>query len=88
MMRVAPRVGATVFAERVYLAHLPDGPIQVLEGTAALIWTHALAVPRAGLVGAVANDVEGDPVTIRSQVSAFVDALVQQHLLIDEEEDL
>lgn len=86
-MRVAPRVGVTAFDEKVYVARLPDGPIQVLEGPAALIWSHALAVPRSRLADAVTAEVEGDPATIRTELAAFVDALIQQGLLVEDGED-
>jgi hypothetical protein len=83
MMRIGARVAATVFEEKVYVARLPDGPIHVLEGTAALIWSHALEVPRVQLFAAVADDVEGDPATVRAEVAAFVDDLVRQGLLVE-----
>jgi hypothetical protein len=84
MMRVGTRVAATVFDEKVYVARLPDGPIHVLEGTAALIWSHALALPREQLPAAVADDVEGDPATVRAEVTAFVDDLIHHGLLVEE----
>jgi hypothetical protein len=86
MMRVGPRVAATAYEGKVFIAQLPDGPIRVLEGTAALIWTHALAVPRSGLVAALAEEVVGDPATVEAEVSAFVDALLQQRLLVEDGE--
>jgi hypothetical protein len=85
-MRVGPRVAATEYEGKVFLAQLPDGPIRVLEGTAALIWTQALAVPRSGLVAALAEEVVGDPATVGAELSAFVDALLEQGLLVDDEE--
>lgn len=83
MMRVGPRVAATVYDDRVFLAHLPDGPIRVLEGTAALIWTRALAVPRSRLAASLAPDVVGDPATVEAEVAAFVDALLREKLLVE-----
>ena len=85
-MRVGPRVAATTYDEKVYVAHLPHGPIHVLEGMAALIWAHALVVPRARLAAALTEEVEGDPATIHAGVSAFVDSLLQQRLLVEEGE--
>ncbi len=85
MMRVAPRVAVTTSEDTVYVARLPDGPIHVLEGTAALIWSHALAVPRSELPAVVAQYVEGDPVTIRAEIAAFVGALIQHGLLVEGE---
>jgi hypothetical protein len=86
VIRVGPGVAATTFEERVYVAHLPDGPIQILDGTAALIWSRALAVPRSRLAAAVADEVEGDPATVRAEVAAFVDHLIQEGLLVEEAE--
>jgi hypothetical protein len=85
-MRVGPRVAATAYDGKVYLAHLPDGPIHVLEGTAALIWSHALSVPRSQLAAAVTEEVEGDPATIRAGVAGFVDSLLRQRLLVEDGE--
>jgi len=85
-MRIGPLVAATTYDDKVYLAYLPDGPIHVLEGTAALIWSRALAVPRSRLAAAVTEEVEGDPATIHAEVSAFVDSLLQQRLLVEEGE--
>ncbi|WP_426323427.1 PqqD family protein [Microbacterium sp. E-13] len=78
-------MAATAYDDSVYVAHLPDGPIQILEGTAALIWSHALSVPRSRLAAAVADDVEGDPATVRAEVVAFVDALIRQGLLVEDD---
>jgi hypothetical protein len=86
-MRVAPLVAVAASADKVYLAHLPDGPIRVLEGTAALIWSHALTVPRSRLAAALLDEVEGDPATISEGASAFVDSLLQQGLLVDDGHD-
>jgi hypothetical protein len=86
-MRVAPGVAATVYDDKVYVARLPDGPIHVLEGTAALVWSRALTVSRSRLVAALSDDVEGDPATIRAEVSAFVDALIEQRLLVEDAEE-
>jgi hypothetical protein len=85
-MRVGPHVAATAYDEKVYVAHLPDGPIHILDGTAALIWSHALVVPRSELAAVVADHVEGDPTTVHAEVAAFVDGLIQQGLLVHEEE--
>jgi hypothetical protein len=35
-------------------------------------------------VAALSDDVEGDPTTIRAEVSAFVDALIEQRLLLED----
>ena len=52
-----PDVGVTLSHDgtSVYLAHLPDGPLVVLEGVAALIWQEATAAPASGWVGRVAT---------------------------------
>ena len=86
MIRIAPRVAATAYDGKVYVAPLPDGPIHVLEGTAALVWSHALAEPRSRLPEALLDEVEGDPERITAEVSAFVDALLAQRLLVEDDE--
>ena len=45
-LRANDGVGVEVLGDTVYAAPLPDGPIMVLEGIAALIWREATAQPR------------------------------------------
>jgi len=66
----------------LYLAHLPNGPLLILEGPAALIWR--AAVSSAGdsdLVERVADQTGADSEAIRSDVAAFIADLVAQGLL-------
>lgn len=79
-------MAVTAYEDKVYLAHLPDGPIRVLEGTAALIWSRALAVPRSDLDAVLAHEVDTEPGAIHAEVSAFVDALILEGLLIEDGE--
>ena len=66
----------------LYLAHLPNGPLLILEGSAASIWR--AAVSSAGdsdLVERVADQTGVAPEEIRADVSDFVEDLVAQGLL-------
>lgn len=83
-LRVGPGV-AWVRGEEdsapVFVAPLPDGPVSVLEGTAATIWLAALEGPTTDLAERVAA-LEGVPVeAVREEISGFVDLLVRQGLL-------
>jgi hypothetical protein len=61
----------------VYLATLPDGPVQVLNGVASLIWLEATAQGMENdLVERVAALVDTPPDGIRADVGSFVDHLV------------
>ena len=61
----------------VYLAALPDGPVQILNGVASLIWLEATEsdADRA-LVDRVATLVDRPPDDIRAHVDAFVEQLI------------
>ncbi|MGE9781594.1 PqqD family protein [Janibacter sp. G368] len=64
----------------LYLAHLPNGPICVLQGTAATIWLAA----RDGVgdvVAEVADAYEMPQETVRADVERFIDELVGQGLI-------
>ena len=78
-----PDVGVTLSHDgtSVYLAHLPDGPLVVLEGVAALIWQEATAAPASGWVGRVATAVGESEEHIGADVDAFVTDLRARHLL-------
>lgn len=83
--RPGPRTGVTVSDDgtAVYLAHLPAGPIVVLEGAAAVIWDEGTAPPAAGWVERVAESV-GQPVElIAADVDRFV-ADLHAHDLIED----
>ena len=66
----------------VYLATLPDGPVQVLNGVASLIWLEATAANDEGDVHErVAALVDQAPDAIRADVDSFVDQLVHSGFL-------
>ena len=61
----------------VYLASLPDGPVQILNGVASLIWLEATAPDEQGeLADRVAALVDRSPEDVRADVDAFVKQLV------------
>ena len=66
----------------VYLAPLPDGPVQVLNGVGSLIWLEATAPDTpVDLVERVAALVDRPPDTIRADVNSFLAHLVEARLL-------
>ena len=72
---------------RWYVARLPDGPLVVLEDTAALIWAEAADGPEDALALRVAARLAQGPAVaevaadIATDVDAFVTGLVGQGLL-------
>ncbi|GAB3880226.1 PqqD family peptide modification chaperone [Terrabacter terrigena] len=81
--RAARDVGVTMGHDDllVYLARLPDGPVMVLEGVAALIWVEATTHPAAGWVGRVAEAVREPEERIVGDVKAFVQDLRERDLV-------
>lgn len=67
---------------RVYVARLPRGPVSVLAGTAAIVWTAALDAPEATLVERVAAEVDVAEDLVREDVLGFVDDLIGRGLLV------
>ena len=66
----------------VYLAPLPDGPVQVLNGVGSLIWMEATATGTpVDVVARVAALVDRPPETIRADVDSFLENLVERRLL-------
>ncbi len=65
----------------IYLAHLPDGPLLVLEGVAALIWHEATTAPAEGWVERVATTVHRSVADITAEVEAFVRDLRDRRLV-------
>ena len=66
----------------VYLAPLPDGPVQVLNGVGSLIWLEATSTDTAvDVVERVAALVDRPPDTIRADVDSFLADLVEAGLL-------
>ena len=68
--------------DALYVARLPAGPIIVLDGTAALIWTVACADEPGSIAARVAARVDRDVAEIAYAVDEFVADLVEQGLLI------
>jgi len=65
----------------VYVAHLPGGPIVVLEGTAAAIWSEACGGERETIADRVAEAAGVVADEIRGDVDTFVASLVTRGLL-------
>ena len=66
----------------VYLALLPAGPPQILNGVGSLIFLEALSTDApADVVERVAALVDRPPETIRAEVDSFLAHLVQTGLL-------
>jgi hypothetical protein len=66
----------------VYLALLPDGPVQILNGVGSLIWLEATATDTSDdVVNRVAALVERPPDKIRAEVDSFLAHLVEAGLL-------
>lgn len=80
-LRPAPGVGTVESDDTVYAAPLPDGPIVVLDGVAALIWFEAVAGERGTIAERVAATTDVAPDAIRAEVEAFVADLVARGLL-------
>lgn len=79
--RPAADVGVIDDGDAVYAARLPQGPIVVLAGTAAVIW-RAACDGRAGTVtDRVAGSVDRDGAAIDGAVEVFVADLVGRGLL-------
>ncbi|CAN5398466.1 hypothetical protein BH10ACT5_BH10ACT5_19010 [soil metagenome] len=83
MTRLSPARGVAVVdeADAVYLARLPDGPIAVLDGVAALIWSEACAGDRETVSVRVAAAIDPPTAGIDHDIDAFVTSLVDQGLL-------
>ncbi len=83
MTRLRPRQGVATTEHDgvVYVAHLPDGPIAVLEGPAALIWGEACSGERESIADRVAEVTGAAADEIRGDVESFVADLVARGLL-------
>ncbi len=69
----------------VYVAHLPAGPILVLEGPGAVIWCEATEGPAEGWISRVAETFDEPVVGIAADVLAFVRMLGSRDLLDEAE---
>ena len=79
---VAAGVGSIDEGDAVYVAHLPDGPILELRGTAALIWREALEGPRETLAERVSSAVVARPSEVSVHDMAFIELLVGKGLIV------
>lgn len=78
--RVEPSGAATPV---VYLAHLPDGPIVVVEGPGAITWIEAIADDPLALASRVGRHYDVDAGAVEADVDAFIADLVERGLLSD-----
>jgi hypothetical protein len=87
--RPGPEAGVTVSEDgsSVYVAHLPGGPLVVLDGAAAVIWLEATRAPAGGWVARVAELVGQSEDAITADVTAFVADLSARRLLVPETAD-
>lgn len=74
-------VGVVDRDDGVYVARLPEGPIIVLSGTAAVVWRSACAAGEGEPADRVAPHVDQGAAEIADDVDAFIASLVAQHLL-------
>ncbi len=77
----AADVGVEIDGDTVYLAHLPAGPIVVLEGTAAEVWHAARGADEYEAVAAVAGAHDADPADVAADVGAFIEQLIADGFL-------
>ncbi|MGW9631495.1 PqqD family peptide modification chaperone [Agromyces sp. NPDC055520] len=80
---LAPDVGFEAFGDAIYLAPLPDGPILVLDGVAAVIFNEATQYDREQIVHRVMTQVDGPVDEIAFHVSAFLEDLAARGLLVE-----
>lgn len=67
----------------VHLARLPDGPINLLEGSASVIWQAATTAPESAWLDSVATGLGASVEDIRPHAEEFVADLVRVGLLED-----
>ena len=82
-LRVPDRVAVCRIDDVLYVAAVPDGPIHVLHGVAALIWEESLAGSRGDLVARVAAATDASAEEVAKDVDVFVDGLLERGLLIE-----
>jgi hypothetical protein len=81
-LALADRVAATIVDDDVFVAHLPDGPILALRGTAAIVWRAVLDGPRETVLERVAEATGASAEAISGEVDDFVDDLLAQGLIV------
>jgi len=82
LLRPATHIAVEERDDIVYIAPLPDGPIRVLEGIAALIWREACAGPAETIAERVLAQVEGAPGDAPSVIESLVADLRQSGMLM------
>jgi Coenzyme PQQ synthesis protein D (PqqD) len=82
-LRAADGIGVEQVGHVVYAAPLPDGPITVLDGVAALIWREAQGAPRERVASGVAAATGEDVGSIAAHVDGFLDELLVRGLLLE-----
>jgi hypothetical protein len=85
-LRASPAVAVVEEGDTVYAARLPDGPILVLDGVAALVWDAARRNRRREVAHEVAEATGADLAAIRPVIDAFIDDLVDRGLLVADAE--
>jgi hypothetical protein len=65
----------------VYAARLPDGPVFVLEGVAALIWREACTKSAEPLFHRVAEATDAEAEQVGGHVDAFIQDLIRRGLI-------
>ncbi len=65
----------------VYVAPLPEGPVQVLNGAGAAVWVAAVGLDADATVASVAGEAGLAPGAVRADVLSFLDQLVELGLL-------
>lgn len=83
MTRLGPASGVAVLQDDsvIYVADLPDGPIAVLDGVAAVIWAAACEGRRETVAARVAAVLESAGQDVSRDIDDFVAALVGRGLL-------
>jgi len=84
--RPAADVGVIVHDDAVYVARLPQGPIVVLAGTAAVVWRAACGEGEGTVAERAAGSVDRDSSAIAEAVDGFVADLVARGLLVRAQE--
>lgn len=79
--RPAADVGVIDQDDEVYVARLPQGPIVVLAGTAAVIWRAACDAGAGTVAERAAGSIDQDSSAIAEAVDGFIADLVARGLL-------
>lgn len=82
-LQIPPDVGTVDVGDTAYAARLPDGPIVVLDGVAAVIWDLLRSEPcdLKTLTGLVSKQLIDPPAGLADTITAFIAELRAQHLV-------